>query len=390
MKQKSHDLAGGRVPAAPVADRRAGREVYPADQNYPRNQWYVATFSSELEDGTLLRRELLDVPVLLYRTESGVPVALYDRCPHRGLPLSMGKRLGERVRCGYHGMEYGPDGRCARIPSQLAVPAPMAVRAFPLVERWQWIWIWLGDPELANPALIPDHEWLGLTREGLTATPFFMMEIDANYQYMHDNLLDSTHVSFLHSGMLDSGDEMASAKITIEEVGQILRISYDTPGTIFTDAVAGYFRVQAGRRYDRILTNETFAPSVSIGKQTIRDSANPSAPPVELYAINALTPANRRRTYVHHVQITSYDPQWKSSDVDAVKGIVAQDKAALEAVQRDFERYGDSDEVSVKADNMGIRCRRVITRLLAEEGVRSPSHTCGSATNKSSADGGHA
>jgi phenylpropionate dioxygenase-like ring-hydroxylating dioxygenase large terminal subunit len=193
------------------------------------------------------------------------------------------------------------------------------------------------------------------------------MEIHCNYQYMHDNLLDSTHVSFLHSGSLDSGDEMAQSKITIEEVGQILRISYETPRSIFSDAVAGYFRVQAARPYDRILVNETFAPSVSIGKQTIRDPADPSAEPVELYAINALTPANRRCTYVHHVQITSYDPQWKPSDVENVRSIVAQDKQALETVQRDYDAYGDTGEVSVKADNMGIRCRRVIKRLLLEE-----------------------
>jgi phenylpropionate dioxygenase-like ring-hydroxylating dioxygenase large terminal subunit len=343
------------------------QEVYPAKQGYPRNQWYVAAFSSELATGGFLRREFLNIPVLLYRTAAGLPVALYDRCPHRGLPLSMGKRVGDRMQCGYHGMQFGPDGDCLHIPSQPGTPSRMSVRTFPLVELWHWVWIWLGDAALADPGLIPDHEWLGLTRQGLTAKPFFMMEIEANYQYMHDNLLDSTHVSFLHSGKLDSGDEMASAKISIEEAGQILRISYDTPGTQFNDGVAKYFRVQPGRPYNRILVNETFVPSVSIGKQSIYDTANPLDPPVELYAINALTPASPRRTYVHHVQITSYDAQWTAADIESVRGIVAQDKVALEALQRAYEMFGDSHEVSVKADNMGIRCRRVLGRLLAEE-----------------------
>ena len=72
--------------------------------------------------------------------------------------------------------------------------------------------------------------WSG---EGYVATPFFMMEISANYQYLHDNLLDSTHVSFVHSGALDSGDEMASAKLNVEENGRFIRISYDTTGSIF-------------------------------------------------------------------------------------------------------------------------------------------------------------
>ncbi len=341
--------------------------IYPAEQGYPRNQWYVAAFAGEIGDGKLLRRTLLDIPVVLYRTESGDAVALYDRCPHRGLPLSMGALVGDRVRCGYHGMEFGPDGRCVHIPSQTATPASLSVPKYPLIETWQWLWIWMGDPAKADPALVPDHDWLGLTRDSYTATPFFMMEIAANYQYLHDNLLDSTHVSFLHAGTLDSGDEMASAKVTIEERGQILRISYATPGSVFSEGVAGYFRVQPGKPYDRILVNETFAPSVSIGKQTIRDPADPSARPTELYAINALTPAGRSRTYVHHVQITSFDPQWKPSDIEGVRSIVTQDKVALEAVQRRYETYGDTLEVSVKTDNMGIRCRRVIEELLRAE-----------------------
>lgn len=266
------------------------RDVYPGDQGYPLNQWYVAAFSTELEGGVILRRRLLDVPVLLYRTAAGEAIALYDRCPHRGLPLSMGARVGDRIRCGYHGIEFGPDGSCMHIPSQVAKASNMAVRRYPLIEKWQWLWIWVGDSEKADPRLIPDHDWLGLTRPGMRATPFFMMEMACNYQYMHDNLLDSTHVSFLHPGALDDGSQMASSKIEMEEVGQILRISFATPGTVFSDAVAGYFRVKSGRPYDRTLVNETYAPSVSIGKQTIRDPKNPADPAVELYAINALTP----------------------------------------------------------------------------------------------------
>src|SRR3546814_2311357 len=71
--------------------------TYPAAMGYPRNQWYVAAFSREVQSGSPLRRVLLDTPVLLYRTEAGQPVALYDRCPHRGAPLSNGKRSEEHT-----------------------------------------------------------------------------------------------------------------------------------------------------------------------------------------------------------------------------------------------------------------------------------------------------
>jgi vanillate O-demethylase monooxygenase subunit len=342
------------------------RNLYPAEQGFPRNQWYVAAFSDEV-GAQPLARTLLDVPVILYRTDTGQPAALYDRCPHRGLPLSMGKREGNAIRCGYHGMVFGPDGRCKLIPSQDVLPASMQVASFPIVEKWRWMWIWMGDPRKADPDLIPNHQWLGLEKDGYYPTPFFMMEVGGNYQFFHDNLLDSTHVSFLHAGTLDSGDEMASGKITIEEEGQTLRMIYDTPASRFSEGVAGYFRVEPGRLYDRTLVNETFVPSVSIGKQAIRDPERPDARPTELYAINALTPATRNRTYVFHCQITSFDPQWKPEDIEAVRSIVAQDKVAIEAIQHRYELFGDTSEVSIKPDNMGMRSRRAIDALIRAE-----------------------
>jgi phenylpropionate dioxygenase-like ring-hydroxylating dioxygenase large terminal subunit len=352
--------------------QRPDLQLFPALQGFPLNQWYVAAFSDEVGQEPL-SLALLGVPLIFYRTEAGAPVALYDRCPHRGLPFSMGKRVGDGMQCGYHGMEFGPDGACTRIPSQDVIPRTMRVKSYPLVERWRWIWIWPGDPDKADESLLPDHDWLGLTREGYHPTPFFRMEVDGNYQFLHDNLLDSTHVSFLHTGALDSGDEMASATITIEEEGQILRMIYATPGSRFPDGVARYFRVTPGKPYDRVLINETFCPSVSIGKQSIVDPEDPDAKPSELYAINALTPIAIDKTMIFHVQITSFDPQWGPGEIENAEAIVRQDKVAVEAMQQRFRQYGDVTEFSVKADNMGIRSRRAIDALIRAEREAEPA-----------------
>lgn len=59
----------------------------------------------------------------------GEPVALADRCPHRGLPLSHGVRDGDTLRCGYHGMAFGRSGACVAVPSQASVPTGMGVHA---------------------------------------------------------------------------------------------------------------------------------------------------------------------------------------------------------------------------------------------------------------------
>jgi vanillate O-demethylase monooxygenase subunit len=344
----------------------SSRLVYPAEQGYPRNQWYVAAFASEIGEGKLLLRRLLDVPVVLYRTESGEAVALYDRCPHRGLPLSMGTQVGDRIRCGYHGMEFGADGRCAHIPSQSATPASMSIPHYPVIEKWQWLWIWMGDPAKADPALLPDHDWLGLTSEGYTATPFFMMEMACNYQYLHDNLLDTSHLTYLHPGSLDTG-EMAGSSFWAEEKGQLLQLGRDTPGLSFSGPIAQYFRVEEHKIYDRRLIAEAFIPSIHAAKQTIRDPADPSVPPIELYAINALTPASPRQTYVFHAQTTTYPDNCTEYDMAGVRHILWQDKVAAEALQANYDLYKDTTEMSVTSDNAGVRCRRILGRLMAEE-----------------------
>ena len=55
-----------------------------------RNHWYVAATGQEVKNKPF-RRIILNEPVVLFRTADGTPVALEDRCPHRHLPLSMGK-----------------------------------------------------------------------------------------------------------------------------------------------------------------------------------------------------------------------------------------------------------------------------------------------------------
>ena len=70
-------------------------------RNYPLNCWWVAALSSEVGQ-TPMERWLLDVPVMLYRTEEGRAVALEGRCPHRGAPLALGCRKGNAIQCGYH------------------------------------------------------------------------------------------------------------------------------------------------------------------------------------------------------------------------------------------------------------------------------------------------
>ena len=134
------------------------------------NCWQVAAFSREVVGGQLFARTICDEPVVLYRSMTGAPVALEDRCAHRAAPLSMGALVGDTLRCGYHGLRFDARGRCVEIPGQTQIPPDAAIRAYPLVERFNWVWIWMGDPKRADPALIPiGGGWI--TRNGLVPSP---------------------------------------------------------------------------------------------------------------------------------------------------------------------------------------------------------------------------
>jgi phenylpropionate dioxygenase-like ring-hydroxylating dioxygenase large terminal subunit len=348
------------------ADASATRLPYPAEQEYPRNQWYVAAFSSEIAEGKLLRRILLGTPVLLYRAESGEPVALYDRCPHRGLPLSLGKRVGDRVQCGYHGIEFGPDGRCMHIPSQAGTPSSMAVPSYPVIEKWQWLWIWMGDPDKADESLLPDHHWLGLTDPALHANEFLVTQINCNFQFFNDNLIDATHLSYIHLGTLDNGG-IAGAKSWIEEKDRYIMMGRTEPEVRYAGEIARYFRAEENKAYHRTHYTEMLLPSTNIAKQWLRDIENPDAPAIILYAINALTPRDHRSTHVFHVQVSSYPENCTPADLAGVNYILGEDIVALEALQRDFEEIGDTREISVAADNAGVRARRLLKHMVEAE-----------------------
>jgi vanillate O-demethylase monooxygenase subunit len=61
------------------------------------------------------------------------------------------------------------------------VPRCYRIPAFPLVEHGMWAWIWPGDPDLADPALLPDMEEIGFSGHNDTPAPLFFREVACRY-----------------------------------------------------------------------------------------------------------------------------------------------------------------------------------------------------------------
>lgn len=176
-----------------------------------KNCWYVAAWHHEIDDG-LLARKILNEPVVLYRGEDGAAVALEDRCVHRHLPLSCGQRVGNDLRCGYHGLVFDRTGACIEVPGQTKVPPDARVKTFPVVEKWRWIWIWMGDPAKADPALIPDFHW---NDDPAWISVGDRYHVAGAAELLIDNLLDLSHVQFVHASTIGT-DAITGFPVEVE------------------------------------------------------------------------------------------------------------------------------------------------------------------------------
>ena len=189
---------------------------------YVKNAWYVAAWDHEIEDGKPYAMSVLGEPIVLYRTgESRRVVALEDRCVHRLAPLSLGRCEGERLRCMYHGLLFDADGKCVEIPGQEMIPAKARVRSYPVESSAGWVWVWMGDPARADTAQIPDAihiehpDWIFGTG---------YMDYDAEARLITDNLLDLSHVAFLHAESFGSPPDYAEMRPVMTALDRGFRI----------------------------------------------------------------------------------------------------------------------------------------------------------------------
>jgi phenylpropionate dioxygenase-like ring-hydroxylating dioxygenase large terminal subunit len=165
--------------------------------NFLKDCWYVAAMSQEVSTKPL-GRTLLERAVVLFRTEEGAVVALNDRCPHRFVPLSLGKVIGSSIQCTYHGLRFGPNGSCIHNPHG-KVAQRLRIDAYPTIERYGYIWIWFGDPSKSDPSTLPNMPLL--EREEEFTFVRGVLSVNANYELVTDNLLDLSHIEYLHPAL---------------------------------------------------------------------------------------------------------------------------------------------------------------------------------------------
>lgn len=343
-----------------------GIDMQPGRAPYPRNSWYVAALSSEVTREPL-HRMLFGDPVVLYRLEDGAPVALFDRCPHRGMRLSNGGTLvGDNIQCNYHGIQFAPTGRACLIPSGGLATSALSVRRYPLVEISGWIWAWAGDPAAADEALIPDHHELGLTDPALNAYFGARLEAASNYLFSFENLVDATHITFLHHGLIDSGN-VAAHPYRVEAEGIRVRMIRVFERDMLPPMLIRSMQLSGGP-IDRELDLISYAPNVCVVRQHYTECDRPDLPEREMRLVFAITPAGPKSCYQFVAVAQSFENRHPGL-FDDLRHLLMEDVVALDDIQRLFDTLPPEQcpEVSVRSDEGGIRTRRIIARQIASE-----------------------
>ena len=156
--------------------------------------WYPVAFSHEVSDKPH-SVTLLDERVVLYRISDGSVSAARDICYHRGVPLSLGHVEGDEIICKYHGLRYGPDGKCTCIPAHPAglISPRLKLDMYQAQERYGLIWVRLireGVANLPEMAEWSDPAYLQVLPESVV--------IHAAAGRQVEGFLDVSHFAFVH------------------------------------------------------------------------------------------------------------------------------------------------------------------------------------------------
>lgn len=195
---------------------------------FVRNAWYAAGFWDGFDENGFLSLTMLDQPVVIYRKGDGSLVALEDRCVHRRAALHQGRREGDNLRCMYHGILFSPEGKALAIPGQSTIPARACVRTFPVAERSGWIWVWMGDPARADETLIPPLHGL---RNPDWRQPKNVLDYEASYTLLNDNLTDLSHLSFVHISSFGADESWAELPVNVSALERGVRATRWIPDT---------------------------------------------------------------------------------------------------------------------------------------------------------------
>jgi phenylpropionate dioxygenase-like ring-hydroxylating dioxygenase large terminal subunit len=273
----------------------------------------------------------------------------------------MGRIEGDHLRCGYHGLKFDASGKCVEIPGQDSVPPQARVRAYPLVERYNWVWIWMGEPSKADPALVPNW-WWAEHPDWAFARPD-RVHVKCNYQLVSDNVLDVTHLAYVHASSIGAASitEFPGSVEREERLVRFTRWIRDRPPPPLYKKAGGF----AGN-VDRWQIVEHVPPCFTVNFAGCKDQRTK----IDLNALSAPTPETATTTHYFFGFVRNFgltDPKLEEMMAVNFVNVFKEDVAVLNAQQNTMNRMPNAPEIDIKVDGPPKLARLVVSRLRAAE-----------------------
>jgi phenylpropionate dioxygenase-like ring-hydroxylating dioxygenase large terminal subunit len=310
--------------------------------------WYPVALTREVSYRPVAAR-LLDAPLVVYRAGEQVVIA-DDLCPHRGVPLSMGSGDADGLTCAYHGLRFGKDGRCNRIPSQpqTNIPARLNLHTYPAVERYGLVWTCLRPAAEAHDETgVPqmphwdDPDFQQITCPSLDIFGFAGRQLEG--------FLDVAHFGFVH-------------KSTFGDPGNTLVPPYHTrpiPNGFeaeYRSSVGNYpIGVERGHPgFEWLRHFRVHLPFTATLEIHFPDDGR-------LVIMNAASPVSARVTRLFAPIGRNFDKDLPVQDVyDFNQRVFEEDKAIVEAQKPENLPLNMTLEAHITADRSSIAYRRAL------------------------------
>ena len=336
---------------------------------FPLDMWYVAALGKEVTDKPLART-LLNEPVVLFRTADEKVGALEDRCCHRALPLSMGTIEKTGLRCGYHGLLFDCAGACIEIPGQEKIPSKAKVSAYPVREHGPLVWIWFGSEAHPEPNCEPPSYSAHSDDRYLYDGDVYHYE--APYQLIHDNLLDLSHLGYVHVHTIGGNAKIhMNAEMKVESEGDSVRVTRympnSTPPPTYTAAYPFAGQVDRWQEIEFHPSHlEIWTGAVDVGTESLDD---PNRGGFHLKGFHGVTPETDETSF--YIWTQASNPV--SNPTETMKLVIEQtaqtfdeDKVVIEAQFANMKRFGDRGMVDIHVDVGANRARRIVKRLIGD------------------------
>lgn len=195
LRSEERPSAGLRPPSS---------QIDPRDWDVLSTYWFPIAEVTELGDAPFAAK-LLDVDLVLYRSDTGISVAL-DRCPHRHIKLSAGTVNEGEITCPYHALTFNGVGRCTKVPAlgrDARLPSSYQLHTFPAVQRYGLVWTSLASTDESRIPVFPD-----IPSDGSGICFIQTRTWPCSSARQVENFFDLAHLPVVHSATLGNDATM--------------------------------------------------------------------------------------------------------------------------------------------------------------------------------------